>query len=77
MGCGISKLKGDSFDSVNSSTYPPAPRDKDEIDTSRESKPLIYDADIPKTTKEASAAKKEEVMGSPTPVFQEGQARLV
>src|SRR5271155_2515055 len=58
MGCGTSKLKGDSFDSINSSTYPPAPRDKDGIETSRESKPLIYDADIPKTAKEASATKK-------------------
>lgn len=59
MGCGTSKLKGDSFDSINSSTYPPAPRDKDEIERSQESKPLIYDADIPKTVKEASAAKKK------------------
>jgi hypothetical protein len=61
MGCGISKLKGDSFDNINSSTYPPAPRDKHEIETSRESKPLIYDADIPETTKEASAAKKTKL----------------
>ena len=58
MGCGTSKLRGDSFDNINSSPYPPAPRDKDEIDRSRESKPLIYDADIPKTAKEASTAKK-------------------
>jgi len=58
MGCGTSKLKGDSFDGINASTYPPAPRDKDGIEKYRESKPLIYDADIPKTTKEAPAAKK-------------------
>jgi hypothetical protein len=64
MGCGISKLKGDSFDSINSSTYPPTPRDKDEIETSRKSKPLIYDADIPKTTKEASTAKKTKLSAS-------------
>lgn len=60
MGCGTSKLKGDSFDSINSSTYPPPPRDKDEIERSQEPKPLIYDADIPKTAKEASAAKKKK-----------------
>ena len=58
MGCGTSKLKGDSFDGISASIYPPAPRDKDGIGKYRESKPLIYDADIPKTAKEASAAKK-------------------
>ena len=62
MGCGTSKLKGDSFDSINPSTYPPAPRDKDEIERSQESKPLIYDADIPKTVKEASAAKRSHAL---------------
>ena len=61
MGCGTSKLKGDPFDSIDSSTYPPAPRDKDQIETYRKSKPLIYDADIPETTKEASAAKKTKL----------------
>jgi hypothetical protein len=28
MGCGTSKLKGDSFEGVNSSVYAPTPRDK-------------------------------------------------
>jgi hypothetical protein len=32
MGCGASKLKGDSFDSINASTYSPALRDKDGIE---------------------------------------------
>jgi hypothetical protein len=65
MGCGTSKLKGDSFDGINSSTYPPALRDKDEIETSRESKPLIYEADIPETANEASAAKKTKSSAHP------------
>ena len=65
MGCGTSKLKGDPFDSINSPTYPPAPRDKDKIERYRESKPLIYDADIPKTAKEAPAAKKMKLPALP------------
>lgn len=65
MGCGTSKLKGDSFDGINSSTYPPAPRDKDGIETYRESKSLIYDADIPKTAKEAPATKKMKLPALP------------
>jgi hypothetical protein len=30
MGCGISKLKGDDFDGINSSVYPPVLMDKHE-----------------------------------------------
>jgi hypothetical protein len=70
MGCGTSKLKGDPFDSINSSTYPPAPRDKDGIERYRESKPLIYDADIPKTAKEAPAAKKMKLPALPRQSFE-------
>jgi hypothetical protein len=65
MGCGTSKLKGDPFDSINSSTYPPVPRDKDKIERYRESKPLIYNADIPKTAKETPAAKKMKLPALP------------
>src|SRR5947209_8662799 len=67
MGCGTSNLKGDSFDGINSSTYPPALRDKDQIETSRESKRLLYEADIPETIKETYAAKKDKIIRSPAP----------
>jgi hypothetical protein len=54
MGCGTSKLKGDSFDGVDASAYPPVPRDKAE-----EPKPFTYSI--------GEASHSEGVQSSPAP----------